>query len=110
MTCANTNRQPMRERWVIDRRTGKVVSAKDYVPPERERGPIVVKDIEPYRSIIDNSVIGGRKQHRDHLRAHGCFEIGTEKMNYGNRDKPLPPAEDSVRQAIKMIREGYRGE
>lgn len=38
----------------------------------------VVKDIEPYRSVITKEIIGGRKQHRDHLKAHGCIEVGNE--------------------------------
>jgi len=38
----------------------------------------IVPDIQPYRSMIDGSTIGSRSRHRDHLRAHGCIEIGNE--------------------------------
>lgn len=35
-------------------------------------------DIEPYRSMADGSIIGGRAQHREHLRRHNCVEVGNE--------------------------------
>lgn len=43
-------------------------------------GPQVIRDIGPYKSMIDGSIIDGRKRHRDHLRAHGCIEVGNEQM------------------------------
>ena len=42
--------------------------------------PQVIKDIDPYVSMIDGSLITSRSQHREHLRAHGCIEVGNEKM------------------------------
>lgn len=42
--------------------------------------PQVIKDIDPYVSQIDGSLITSRSQHRDHLRAHGCVEVGNDKM------------------------------
>ena len=42
--------------------------------------PQVIKDIDPYVSQIDGSLITSRSQHRDHLKAHGCIEVGNEKM------------------------------
>ena len=39
----------------------------------------VIGDIEPYESIITGEQIGGRRQHRDHLRDHGCIEVGNEQ-------------------------------
>jgi hypothetical protein len=43
--------------------------------------PQVIKDIDPYVSMIDGTVINSRSQHRDHLRANGCIEVGNEKMD-----------------------------
>lgn len=39
----------------------------------------VMKDIEPYKSVVTGEMIQGRRQHRDHLRAHGLIEIGNER-------------------------------
>ena len=42
--------------------------------------PQVIADIDPYVSMIDGSVITSRSKHREHLQAHGCVEVGNEKM------------------------------
>ena len=49
-------------------------------------GPMVMPDIAPYKSMIDGSMITSRSVHRDHLRQHGCIEVGNEKME----TKPTP--------------------
>lgn len=41
----------------------------------------IIKDIEPYRSIIDGQVIGGRKQHRDMLKARNMAEVGNDLLS-----------------------------
>lgn len=46
--------------------------------PQREHGVMVMPDIKPYRSMIDGTMITSRSQHREHLRAHGCVEIGND--------------------------------
>lgn len=40
--------------------------------------PMVMNDIQPYRSMIDGSIINSRSQHRAHLRQHGCVEVGND--------------------------------
>lgn len=71
------------------------------------RGLYVVPDIKPYVSPIDGSVVGGRRQHRDHMRAHGVIEVGNEKPTRP-KYKPLPPIADDIRAAAAMLNEGYR--
>lgn len=41
--------------------------------------PQIVRDIEPYQSMITGERVAGRAQHRAHLREHGCVEVGNEK-------------------------------
>ncbi len=59
-------------------------NGRDWVPyADRNRagrghGLQLVRDVDPYRSVITGETIGGRRQHRDHLRAHGCVEIGND--------------------------------
>lgn len=48
------------------------------------RAPMVMADIQPYQSVIDGSEITSRSRHREHLRQHGCVEVGNE------RPKPRP--------------------
>ena len=40
----------------------------------------VQDDIKPYQSMINGQMITSRSQHRRHLKANGCIEIGNEKM------------------------------
>lgn len=42
--------------------------------------PHVIADIQPYRSMIDGSMITSRSEHRRHLKANGCTEVGNESM------------------------------
>lgn len=56
---------------------------------EESAGPQVIKDLQPYRSMIDGSVIDGRKRHRDHLKAHGCIEVGNDTSHMKPRAQQL---------------------
>ena len=59
-------------------------------------GPMVMPDIQPYKSMIDGSMITSRSVHRDHLRQHNCIEIGNEKM-----ETKLPPPKDTRREVMQ---------
>lgn len=63
----------------------------------------VIKDIDPYKSTIDGSVIGSRGQHRDHLRAHGCIEVGNEWKPH-IPDWDVPGRVDAIKQAMETSR------
>jgi len=76
-------------------------------PKRRGRAFYVISDIEPYRSVIDRSIISGRRQHRDHLRAHDCIEVGNEKLPAFKR-KELPDVREDIRTAREMVSGGYR--
>ena len=77
---------------------GVLISARDDgLAQENCAGPQVVRDIGPYKSMIDGSIIEGRKQHRDHLRAHGCEEVGND-TSHMNRQREAPKT--SMRESI----------
>lgn len=40
----------------------------------------VQQDIAPYKSMITGEMITSRGQHRNHLKAHKCIEVGNEKI------------------------------
>lgn len=80
----------MRKRWVyVD---GQAYDADAYVREPRSTSYQVMPDIQPYVSMIDGSVINSRSVHRDHLRQHGCFEVGNDSSLH-QTPKPLksPP-------------------
>lgn len=41
-------------------------------------GPMVIGDIQPYQSQITGEMITSRSQHREHLKLHGCVEVGDQ--------------------------------
>lgn len=40
--------------------------------------PMVVNDIQPYKSMMTGEMITSRSQHRTHLKDHGVVEVGNE--------------------------------
>lgn len=60
-----------------------------YVP--EPRGPLVMPDIQPYRSMIDGRLITSRSRHREHLRVHNCIEIGNETKHLQPKPLKSPP-------------------
>ena len=63
---------------------------KDYIPEPRS-SHYVMGDIKPYRSMVDGSLITSRSHHREHLRQHGCVEVG----NDSSLKKPRPALQPS---------------
>ena len=71
----------MRKTYVI--REGKLAPKHEV----RSSAHNVIGDIEPYESVITGERIGGRRQHKDHLRDHSCIEVGNEKSTFmGNNN------------------------
>lgn len=62
--------------WVY--RDGKLVEKTADVS-RGTPGLQIVPDIQPYKSMITGERIRSRSHHRDHLRDHGCIEVGNEK-------------------------------
>lgn len=55
----------------------------DYAPnPHRSDHPtpMIMRDIAPYRNMIDGKMISSRSEHRELLTRHGCVEVGNEAM------------------------------
>lgn len=58
----------------------------------------VINDIQPYQSMIDGSMITSRSRHREHLQAHGCIEVGNEKM----QNRAPAPVESQRRDILRQ--------
>lgn len=66
--------------------------------------PLVCNDIQPYRSMVTGEIISSRSRHREHLRDHGCIEVGNEKQTVkplqapkGLKDTLIEVAADKLR-------------
>lgn len=92
----------MRKRYVC--RNGEIVEVgADYTPTPRQTSWQVMPDIKPYQSMIDGREITSRSRHREHLKAHGCIEVGNETKHLMNpekdgRPKPLPGLRQQLHQ------------
>ena len=91
-----------RQSWVQCRHTGEFIP-KDQYYDRAPSGPFVIGDIKPYQSMIDGSMIQGRRQHREHLRQHGCIEVGNEKLT---PKKPTTPSRDEIRRDLHSVMNG----
>jgi len=81
----------MRKRWIyVD---GEAIEVGDYEPTSLHH---VMPDIQPYQSMVDGSMITSRSRHREHLQAHGCIEIGNEKM-----ETKVAPVKDNRREVLR---------
>lgn len=68
-----------RLRYIQDRETGELFPAAEYQAKRAaSRGPMIAPDIEPYKSIVTGETITSRSRHREHLRQHGCEELGND--------------------------------
>lgn len=89
----------MRRRFIYDYASGEMVEVSpDYVPEPRQTSYQVMGDIKPYVSQIDGKVINSRSIHREHLKQHGCVEVGNDSSLY-KQPQPLksPPG---LKQAL----------
>ena len=81
-----------------------VLYEKGTEPQKGPSGPMVIKDIEPYRSMIDGSLINSRSRHREHLRAHKCVEIGNETKYLQPKPLTSPPGlKETLIQATEQV-------
>ena len=88
-----------RKRWIY--RNGEAVECAER---EVSSGLIVIPDQQGYQSMVTGEWIGGRRQHREHLRAHDLIEVGNEKV----KQKPMPDV-PGRREAIRAAYEKLRG-
>ena len=67
-------------------------------------GVMVMGDIEPYQSMIDGSMITSRSQHREHLRRHGCVEVGNDAMGVAEKQRKQGIPDVAPQQRHELIR------
>lgn len=78
----------------------------DYLPEPRSDHHII-PDIKPYRSQIDGTMITSRSHHREHLRMHGCVEVGNDSSLFRKPQPIQPPSglkERLIENANRFLR------
>lgn len=86
-----------RKSWIY-KSDGTVIDKSEYEAPVQTHH--VMPDIQPYRSMIDGSMVTSRSVHRAHLKAHGCVEVGNETKYL--QPKPLQPPPGLKQRLIEV--------
>ena len=56
---------------------------------EKGRYHYIIPDIQPYKSMIDGQMVTSRSEHRRHLKANNCIEVGNDDPSkHIRREKP----------------------
>jgi len=64
---------------------------------------MITPDVAPYRSMITGEEISGRRQHREHLRKHGCEEVGNDMPELTTPE--YKPNRREIREEIRRARD-----
>jgi hypothetical protein len=61
----------------------------------------VQSDIAPYKSMIDGQMITSRSQHRRHLKANNCIEVGNDDpAKHLPRSKPVDERLERIKYEV----------
>lgn len=93
----------MRRRYVF--RHGEFVELDLEAPLPPRVAPYIMSDIRDYPSVITGEQITSRSQHREHLRTHGCIEVGND-MPVLN-PAPMPSVREDIRAALQFSPERH---
>lgn len=94
-------------RYIQDPVTLKLIPASEY--DASPCGPYVLGDIDPYRSMATGEIVGGRRQHREHLKANRLIEVGNEIKAHISQTRPPTPDRMGIRNAlIESVRRHIR--
>jgi hypothetical protein len=73
---------------------------------------MIISDKVEYRSTITGEPITSRSQHREHLKRHGCVEVGNELPKIAAADTKRRQRRKDVQsdlvEAMQMHQQGYR--
>ncbi len=92
----------MRKTYVYanDPVTGELTCYEKGTEPQKYFAPMVIGDIDGYTSMKTGEWIGGRAQHREHLRRHDLIEIGNELKAHSALGQNKPKDTERRREAI----------
>lgn len=62
--------------------------------------PMLMRDIEPYKNMIDGKMITSRSGHRALLKQHGCVEVGNDTSHLTPRQ---PQKSDTRKKTLASL-------
>ena len=93
--------KPVRGSFVYDPVSKSMIPKDEYIELVQTSSPMIIMDIQPYKSMATGEMVGGRAQHREHLKRHNLVEIGNETKYLKNERKQESPA--GLRERIAQI-------
>jgi hypothetical protein len=97
-------RKVTRGSFIWDSAKGEMVDKSEYYANKTEtNAPMIMDDIQPYKSMQTGEMIMSRSKHRAHLKQHGLIELGNEKIQ---ERKPQTYNSEEVKREI--ARQLYR--
>ena len=61
----------------------------------------VIPDIVPYKSMIDGRMVTSRSEHRRHLKANNCIEVGNDDpAKHVKRNKPVDTRLERIKHMV----------
>lgn len=84
-----------RKVYIFDRATQKMVDIEEYRPPSTGRHHFIIDDtMDAALHPCTGEMIESKSKFREITRAHGCEEVGNERLDYySNNRKPDPRVE-----------------
>lgn len=58
--------------------------------------PFVTDDITPYLSQLTGEVITSRSKHNQHLKEHGCVEVGNETKYLNKKERKIDGLKETL--------------
>lgn len=98
----------MRTRYIADA-SGHWIPEREWRQPATESAPAILPDIAPYQSMVTGEIISSRSKHREHLREHGCVEIGNDvKLPQNHKLPDVAPKQrhELIRAQINAMSDG----
>lgn len=99
----------MRSKWLYDK--GEVVYEEiggkvtfDKRDHSQDAGYFVQNDCQPFKSMVDGRIINSKSVYREHLREHGCIEVGNDSSVMNPVRKPLKSPPGLKQEIINQAR------
>ncbi len=96
----------MRSRWIYDK--GEVIYAEERGVVTVDKREVstnshlyVIKDCEPFKSMIDGSIINSKSVYREHLRQHNCVEVGNDSSVLNPVRQPMKSPKGLREEVVK---------
>lgn len=89
-----------RTTYIQDPVTHKLIPKSEYYAQQDVNAPMIIGDIQPYKSMIDGRMITSRSQHRNHLKQHGMIEVGNETKYLKNQERPQSNVKEQIARQV----------